>query len=125
MSKADQWLTIALWAGVLTHVMVLIIGLATSRFAFLATVINLIVGLSVLVYWVQKQLRIEYHIFEMREWLALGFEVVVVGTAVYSIATKQWTSGVRISHYIFFGIHLLALLLALVFALTFKMKRLF
>jgi hypothetical protein len=125
MSKADQWFTIALCACILIYVMVLIIGLTTHRLSFLSTLVNLITGLSILLYWIQKQLRIEYHIFEMREWAALSFEVIVFGISIYAIVTKQWTGGLRIFAYIFFGIHLLALLLMVIFVMTFKMKRLF
>jgi hypothetical protein len=125
MSKADQWVTIALCACILTYGIVLIIGLTTHRFPFLSTLVNLITGLSILLYWVQKQLRIEYHIFEMREWAALLFEAIVVGISIYAIVTKQWTTGLRIFAYIFFGIHLFVLLAMVIFAMTFRMKRLF
>ena len=67
--------------------------------------------------WIQKQVRIGYHVFEMREWMVLGFELVVVGTSLYLISTKQWTSGIRVLAYIFFGLHLLAFILLAVFYL--------
>ena len=125
MSKADQWVSIILWISILIHIIVLIVGLTTNKLSFLTTWINLIIGLSILLYWIQKQLRIEYHIFEMREWMVLGFELVVVGTSLYLISTKQWPGGIRVLAYIFFGLHLLVLILLAVFLLTFKMKRLF
>lgn len=125
MCKADQWVRIILWISILVHVIVLVVGLMASKLSFLTAWINLIVGTSILLYWIQKQLRIELHIFEMREWIVLGFELVVVGTSLYLIATKQWSGGVRVLQYIFFGFHLLALILLAVFLLTFKMKRLF
>ncbi len=125
MNKADQWVNIVLWVCILVHVVVLIIGLTSNRLSFLSAWINLIVALSILLYWVQKQLRIEYHIFELREWIVLGMEVVVAAISMYLIVTKQWAGGVRILVYIFFGLHLLVLILMAVFALTFKMNRLF
>jgi len=125
MSRADQWVSVALWAFLLIHIVVLIVGLATHRIAFLACLLNLTVGLSILLYWVQEQWRIEYHIFEMREWMALAFEVIVVGSSVNMLVTKQWSGGLRIFLYIFFGIHLLAFLAMVVFAMMFKLKRLF
>jgi hypothetical protein len=125
MSRADLWVTIALWACLLVHVVVLIAGLTTHRLSFLTALLNLMVALSIILYWVQKQLRIEYHIFEMREWAALAFEVVVVGSSIYTLVTKQWTGGLRVFLYIFFGIHLFAFLAMVIFAMTFKLKRLF
>ena len=125
MNKADQWVNIVLWVCLLVHVVVLIVGLTSNRLSFLSAWINLIIALSILLYWVQKQLRIEYHIFELREWIVLGTEVVVAATSMYLIITKQWAGGVRILAYIFFGLHLLVLILMAVFALTFKMNRLF
>ena len=125
MSKADQWVNITIWVCILVHVVVLIVGWTSNRLSFLSAWINLIVALSILLYWVQKQLRIEYHIFELREWIVLGMEVVVATTSMYLIITKQWAGGVRILAYIFFGLHLLVLILMAVFALTFKMNRLF
>lgn len=125
MSKADQWVSIILWISILIHIIVLIVGLTTNKITFLANWTNLVVGLSVLLYWLQKQLRIEYHIFEVREWIVLGIELVVVATSLYLMATKQWSSGIRVLVYIFFGLHLLTLILLAVFLLTFKMKRLF
>jgi hypothetical protein len=61
----------------------------------------------------------------MREWAVLLFEAITVGISIYAIVTKQWTGGLRIFAYIFFGIHLFVLLAMVIFAMTFKMKRLF
>jgi hypothetical protein len=107
------------------HLVVLIVGLTANRLSFLSAWTNLTIALSILLYWVQKQLRIEYHIFEIREWIVLGMEAVVAATSLYLIITKQWAGGVRILTYIFFGLHLLVLILMAIFALTFKMNRLF
>lgn len=125
MSKADQLFTIVLWLSLAIHVTVLIVGLTTNKLPFLAAWMNLIVGLSVLCYWIQKHVRIEYHVFEMREWVVLGFEFFVAGTSLYLIANKQWHGAIRVLTYSFFGLHLVALILVAVFALTFKMNRLF
>ena len=125
MSKADQWVVIVVLAVLMIHVLVLIAGLVTNRLSYFAGIVNLIMGMSVLIYWVQKQLRIEYHIFEMREWMALLFEAAVAGISIYSIFAAQWTTGFRVLQYIFFGVHSLILILLLIFMLTFKMDRLF
>jgi hypothetical protein len=125
MSKADQWVVISVLAVLMIHGLVLIAGLITNRLSYFAGILNLIMGMSVLIYWIQKQLRIEYHIFEMREWVVLLFEAAVAGISIYSIFASQWTTGFRVLQYIFFGIHSVILILLLIFMLTFKMDRLF
>lgn len=125
MSKADQWVIIVVGSMLLIHVIVLIAGLATNMFPYFAGIVNTMIGMAVLVYWIQKQLRIEDPVYEMREWMVLLFEVAVAGISVYTIASRQWTTPLRVLLYVFFGIHLLALILLLIFMLTFKMKRLF
>jgi len=125
MSRADQWVVIFVLAVLMIHVLALIAGLVTNRLSYFAGIVNLIMGMSVLIYWVQKQLRIEYHIFEMREWMVLLFEAAVAGISIYSILAAQWTTGFRVLQYIFFGVHSLILILLLIFMLTFKMDRLF
>ena len=85
---------------------------------------NLVAGLSVLIYWVQKQLLIKQHLFGITEILALVFEMIVIASAIYFLVSKKAGNWVVILQYVFFGIHLLVLVLLFVFMLTFKMKRL-
>ncbi|WP_301921745.1 hypothetical protein [Ferruginibacter sp.] len=124
MSKSDQLINISVIMSVLIFVSAWIVGLATHKLPVLTTVLNLVVGLSIFIYWLQKQIRINQHIIEGREIVVLGCELIVIACAVYSIVFKQWNGWVKGFQYIFFGIHLSALVLFLIFMLTFKMNKL-
>ena len=123
MSK-DQWINLSLLVSIAAYISILIIGLVNQKLSYLTAMLNLITALVILFYWIQKEIRIQQHMTELREIVVLCFEVIVIGCVVYSLATKQWSNWIRIVHYVVFGIHLLALLLFLIFMLTFKMKRL-
>jgi hypothetical protein len=69
-------------------------------------------------------MQIKQHTIEPREIIILGFEVIVIGCAAYSFATRQEDGLTKIIQLVFFGIHFAALLLALIFMLTFKLNRL-
>lgn len=124
MSKSDQWINITVVVFILIHLTIWIVGFLTNKLSYLTASLNLVAGMSIIVYWVQKQLRIEQHYIEFREIIVLCFELLVIGCTVYSFITRQWDNGIRIAQYIFFGIHLAVLLLFLIFTLTFKMNRL-
>ena len=124
MSKSDQWINITVVVFILIHLTIWIVGFLTNKLSYLTASLNLVAGMSIIVYWVQKQLRIEQHYIEFREIIGLCFELLVIGCTVYSFITRQWDNGIRIAQYIFFGIHLAVLLLFLIFTLTFKMNRL-
>ena len=124
MSKSDQWIIITVVVFILIHLSIWVVGFLTNKLSYLTAGLNLVAGLSIIVYWVQKQLRIEQHYVELREIIVLCFELLVIGCTVYSFISRQWDNRIRIAQYIFFGIHLAALLLVLIFMLTFKMNRL-
>lgn len=124
MSKSDQWIIITVVVFILIHLSIWVVGFLTNKLSYLTADLNLVAGLSIIVYGVQKQLRIEQHYVELREIIVLCFELLVIGCTVYSFISRQWDNGIRIAQYIFFGIHLAALLLVLIFMLTFKMNRL-
>jgi hypothetical protein len=108
----------------LLHFAVLIVGLKTNQFTFLATILNALIGFSILIYWMQKQFWISQHVFEWRETLVLAAEILVLAAAFYALNFKnlQW---IKILQHLAFGIHWLCCILLLVFLLTFKMKKLF
>lgn len=125
MSRSDQWVIIFAVTVALIHVAVLIIGSITHRLFYLMAIVNLISGSSIIIYWIQKQIRITQHISEGREMIVLGLEAIVVVVTAYSMASNQWNSWQKVFQYIVFGIHFILLLLFIIFILTFKMKRLF
>jgi len=125
MSRPDQWICVATGTIILVHISIWIVGLATYKLPFLITMLNLAFGAGVIVYWMYKQLRIVQHIFEAREFIVLGLEMLVVAFATYSAITKQYGAWLKGIQYLAFGIHLAILIVFLLFMLTFKMKRLF
>ena len=125
MSKSDQWINLAVVFLIVIHLSVWIIGYKTHKLCSLITWLNLVVGLSVFFYWIQHEISITQHIFEVREMLVLSLEVILIGCALYSLVTHQWNAWLKIIQYFFFGIHLIILISFLIFMLTFKMNKLF
>jgi len=125
MNKSDQWVNVMLAILILIHVSILIIGLVIHKLPVLIPLLNIAVAFSIIIYWIQKQLRIEQHFNDMREMIVLGMEVIVIATAVYFINTLHRDQWLKVMQYVIFGIHLTCLLLFLIFMVTFKMKRLF
>jgi hypothetical protein len=124
MNKSDQWVIIILVLFILLHLSVLIIVLLCHKLPCLVSLLNLVAGLSIMLYWVQKEIRIIQHTTELREILVLGFEVAVIIISFYSFISNQRNIFLNFTRYLFFGIHFLCLILFLVFMLTFKMNRL-
>jgi len=124
MVTSNQITNTLLIVLIIIHFSVLTVGIKTNRSGFYLSMLNLVAGLSVLIYWIQKQLRITQHLFGTTEILALGFEIIIIASAIYFLFSKKAGNWVVILQYVFFGIHLLALVLLFVFMLTFKMKRL-
>ena len=124
MSNSDKRIATVVFASILIHLVTLTLNLAITVFALLTTLLNLVVGASILTYWTQKQIRITQHYLELREIFVLGFEVIVISCAVCSILMQniQW---LHVAHIVILVIHLIFLLLFFVFMLTFKMKKLF
>ena len=125
MSKSDIVIIIILIVSILTHVSIGIIGLITHKLLNYLPFLNALSGLILVTYWVQKQLRITQHIFEMREMVVLCGEVLVVGVSIYTIVSTPMHFWLKMIQFVVFTLHLSALLLFAVFMLTFKMNKLF
>ncbi len=124
MSRLDQWANIILIGSIILYLAIWAIGYKTHKFAYFASVLNLVSGGVILLYWFIRQMQITQHIYEMREMLGLLFEVVVIACAIMYILSSQRTGGLKIMQYVFYGIHLIVLVLGLVFMMTFKITRL-
>jgi len=124
MSKSDQWISVIIGITILINLSVLTLVLVYHKTSWL-TLLNGVSALSVLIYWIQKQFRISFHISDPMEIAVLCFEIAVIGVGVYSIVSKQNLNWINIIQKIVFGIHLSALILFLVFMLTFKITKLF
>jgi hypothetical protein len=124
MSKSDQWVIIAICLLILLYLSILVIGNLTGKFSYLSAFLNAVTGTSIILYWAIKQIQIEQHIIETREIIVLLFEVLMVAGAVYYVAGNQKHNWLRVMQCIFYGIHLAALLLSLIFMFTFKINKL-
>lgn len=125
MSKPDKQVGVVLIILILAYGSVLIAGSVSHRLSFLTSLVNLFTGLSVIIYWLQKQIKIKQHRIESREIIVLIIEMLLIVSAAYIMITQQWHHWLRMVQYVFFGIHLIILLFFLVFILTFKIKKLF
>ncbi|MBL0745860.1 hypothetical protein [Chryseolinea lacunae] len=123
MSNSDKQACGALASIILIHVAVLLTGLLTSRF-FVIVYLNLTASVSLLIYWAQKQIRIQQHIVERREILVLGFEVLIAGYSIFTL-TAEPTCTLTAVHVVLLSIHLIALFAFFIFMLTFRIKKLF
>ena len=75
MSKSDQWASIAVVIFILVHLVILITGWIAGQTSLLIASANLIVGLGIVIYWLQHQLHIRQHTVETREIIVLSIEV--------------------------------------------------
>lgn len=82
MSKSEQLINISVILSVLIFLGAWIVGLVTHKLPVLTTVLNLVVGLSIFIYWLKKQIRINQHIIEAREVVVLGCELIVIAYGV-------------------------------------------
>lgn len=124
MPNSNQWVLIIVIAIITVFLTVFVMGYKTNQLAFFIPLLNLVSALTLLLYWLQKQIRITQHNIDLREIMVLSLEVIVMSCAIYSIMSHQHQHWLSVIQYIFFAIHLLCLILFLVFVLTFKTKRL-
>lgn len=124
MLTANQFTNIILTVLIAIHFSVLIVGIKTNRIGFYLSLLNLVDGMLILLYWIQKQLSITQHFVDTTEILVLSFEMIVIASASYLLMSKKVSNSLVIMQHVLFGIHLLVLILFLVFMLTIKMKRL-
>ena len=124
MSKTDSWVNVIVIAVIAVYIIAWILGLVTHKLVNYFSVINAATALAILIYWTQKQVHITQHYLETREIIFLGIEALFAGISVYAIFTSIIDHWLKITQYIIFSLHLIALILFLIFMLTFKLKRL-
>ena len=123
MTKYDKQINILLILYIFIHVVILVVNLLDHAINYIAF-LNGLSAFMVLFYWTHKQLRITQHYFELREMIVLGLEVLFFGFSLYSIFAPSPGAWLTMIQYGIFGIHFFALLLFLIFMLTFKIKKL-
>ncbi len=123
MSTTDKWITIIVVAIIVIYLGVLIAGIASHKLLSLISLVNLVTAISILVYWLQHQIRISQHIIDLLEIVGLCIETGVITCAALALKRIQYDGWLKIVQYLVFGIHLLALICFLLFMLFFKMNR--
>ncbi len=123
MSTTDKWITITIVAIIAIYLGVLIFGFASHKLLSLISLVNLVTAISIVVYWLQQQVRISQHVTDLPEIAVLCLEVGVIGCAAFAMKNIQYKSWLTIIQYLVFGIHTLALICFLLFMLFFKMNR--
>ena len=124
MIKSDQSVVIIMGLLILLYLSVWVVGYFTGKLFYFMSILNLASAAAIILYWTVRQLKIQQHTIELREIVVLGAELIVIACAVYVIAAGNKFNWLKVVQYIFFTIHFLLLLLALIFMLTFKMNRL-
>ena len=124
MSNKDHWIVAAVIGFILIYGMVFITGYLNGRLVLFTAITNIITGLAILIYWVQKAIRVQRLIIETREIIVIAAELVVIAVGSFWVLSAFDSKWLRFFNYLVFGVHLLVLLLFLLFMLTFKIKRL-
>jgi hypothetical protein len=125
MKSQDMWINFAIVLIMLCHILAILIGYKIQKTVILTAYINAIVVISLLIYWVNKNLHIQQHYFEWREAFVLCAEACLIISAIYAIIGFHEIIIVKWMNYFGFGLHFLALIAMLIFMVTFKMERLF
>ena len=124
MGKSDQGVVIIMLLLVLLYLAIWAIGYFTQKLPLFITTLNIVAALAVVGYWVIRQLQIEQHYFDVSEMIVLGIEIIICIAAIYAIASGNKYKLIITTQYTVFGLHLVALVIAVVFMFTFKMTKL-
>lgn len=124
MSKTDSWVNIILITVIAIYIIAWIAGMLNNKLVSYFSVVNAVTAIAILVYWAQKQVNITQHYVETREIFFLGVEVLFAGISIYTFFYSLANHWLKITQYIIFSLHLIAIVLFLIFMLTFKVKRL-
>ena len=108
MTKSDQWVLITLSLLLLLHLSVCLLGYLNNKLFAATSFLNLLAALLLTAYWA------------VREMTVLGIEVTIFITAVYAMASGIKYKWIITIQYIFFGVHLLVLVIAMLLCLLSK-----
>ena len=124
MGKSDQGVVIIMSLLVLLYLAIWAIGYFTQKLPLFIATLNIIAAIAIVAYWAIRQLQIQQYYFDVREMTVLGIEIIICIAAIYSIASGNKYKWIITIEYAVFGLHLLALVIAVIFMFTFKMTKL-
>ncbi|MEO7309285.1 MAG: hypothetical protein ABIX01_02725 [Chitinophagaceae bacterium] len=102
-----------------------IIGKKFGKLATVVSILNILVAVAIVAYWLLKYFQATMHYVELREVVVLGVEIMLLASASYSLMVQHSNQAVKVTQYVFFGIHFLCSILFLIFMLTFRITKLF
>ena len=124
-TNTDQFVKLVLGLCIIIHFAVFILAFTSKRFLQFVSLLNGTVAFSLLFYWIRKQAIINQHFFDIKEITVVLAELTLLVVSIFSIfkhTDQQW---VKVIQYVFFGLHIVALILFTCFMLFFKMNKLF
>ena len=124
MGKSDQGVVIIMLLLVVLYLVIWTTGYFAQKLPLFIATLNIFTALAIVGYWAIRQLQIQQHYFDVREMTLLGIEIIICIAAIYSIASGNKYKWIIIIEYAVFGLHLLALVMAVIFMFTFKMTKL-
>ena len=80
MKKTDSWVILLVILAITLHLSVLIVGIRIHLLPYFTPILNLVSGLLLLLYWLQKEIRIKIHTIELREMIVLSLETIYLKT---------------------------------------------
>ncbi|CAN5688970.1 hypothetical protein BH11BAC3_BH11BAC3_21010 [soil metagenome] len=125
MQISNNQLKALIIAGIIIYILTVSITLITGQAIIYVAALNAASSLSLLLYWIRKQLLITRHYYDFAELFVVGFEVLFSALTVYAIFFSSAGKWLLVAQYIIVGIHFAVLVFFLIFSLTFKIKRLF
>jgi len=125
MSKADSSVIAMVIVLMIGFLLLWIAGLWQHRLLEYLTWLNLLTAAVIIIYWVEHEIRIKQHFPDLKEVSMLAFEISLAGISVYALLSNNVYTWIKIVQYTSFCLHSLALVLFLVFMLTFKITKLF
>lgn len=125
MVKSDQLVIAIIIALLIVYIAVWVVGYFTHRLSYLFSFLNAAAAMCIIGYWAINQLHIQQHVVETREMVILRLELLVTVAGVYTIVFHPVSMPFKITQYVIFGTHFIALVAALIFMLSFKITKLF
>lgn len=124
MAATDRQVKALLALIIIFHCLLFLLYLRNHHRLIYLAVINGATAFTLLVYWLNKQIRITQRHTEGREIIVLAAELLVLLSAIAAIVYSQLAGWLHIMQVIIFFIHFVVLVLAAIFMWSWKMKKL-
>ena len=124
MGKSDQGVVIIMLLLVVLYLVTWVMGYFAQKLPLFIATLNIVAAFAVVGYWAIRQWQIQQHYFDVREMTILGIEIIIFIAAIYLIASGNKYKWIITTQYAVFGLHLVALVIAVIFMFTFKMTKL-